>query len=121
MIDNPIEQFILDTETVVPEQTAIMEAVRAIYRKRESNITEKLIYGGIGFFLNDKHIGGVYGHKAHVNIVFSLGHLLSDPDKLLEGKGKYRRHLKASGKDDVVSKQVAFFVEQVLMLEKSDC
>ncbi len=111
-----IESFVHDLELYSAEQAAIVQQVRDIYREIEPRIAEKFIYGGIGFFLNDKHIGGVYSNKQHVSVVFSRGHVLSDPESLLEGSGKYRRHIKAFVRHDIVTKRVRFFVEQMVEL-----
>ena len=37
---------------------------------------------------------------------------MKDPKKLLEGTGKFRRHLKIKSFEDVSDKEVAFFVKQ---------
>ncbi len=37
---------------------------------------------------------------------------MEDPNSILEGKGKYRRHLKLLKKEDILSKEVSFFVKQ---------
>ncbi|MBV7331416.1 DUF1801 domain-containing protein [Chloroflexi bacterium TSY] len=116
-MDNQIERFIEDLEFYSSEQAHIVKEVRQIYGELEPQIGEKFIYGGIGFFLNDQHIGGVYGNKKHVSVVFSRGNELSDPEGFLEGSGKYRRHIKAFAKSDVVAKNVRFFVEQAIDLE----
>ena len=117
MTVDPLDQFVLDVEVYSPGQASIMRAVRNIYRVVEPNISEKIIYGGIGFFFNDTHVGGVYGNKAHVNIVFSKGYKLSDPDMVLEGKGQFRRHIRAITEADVITKNVEDFIKQVVRLE----
>jgi len=38
---------------------------------------------------------------AHVNVGFFLGADLADPDRLLEGTGKFMRHVKLRPGDDV--------------------
>ena len=116
-MDDKIEQFVQDLELVSAEQAGIVAQIRDIYEEVAPNITEKFIYDGIGFFLNDNHIGGVYANKKHVSVVFSRGNEMSDPGKLLEGGGKYRRHIKAFAGNDVASKNVRFFVEQRVALE----
>lgn len=117
-MDNQIETFIHDLMLYSSDQADAVTAVRQIYHTVEQDITEKFIYGGIGFFLNDKHIGGVYSNKNHVSVVFSRGNELSDPENCLEGKGQYRRHIKVFEPNDVVSKQAEFFIEQIIELEK---
>ena len=117
-MDQKIQVFIQDLELNSPAHAQIAQAVREIYHDTEPAITEKFIYGGIGFFLNDNLIGGVYGYKTHISVVFSRGNELNDPDGLLEGKGKYRRHVKTMTVDDIEAKAVRFFAEQVIALEK---
>ncbi|MEM7537414.1 MAG: DUF1801 domain-containing protein [Chloroflexota bacterium] len=114
IMDPKIQNFIQELELHSTEHARIAQAVREIYHDIEPTITEKFIYGGIGFFLNDTLIGGVYGYKAHVSVVFSRGNELDDPNGLLEGKGKYRRHVKTTMLDDIETKTVRFFVEQVI-------
>jgi hypothetical protein len=40
-------------------------------------------------------------HKAHVNLMFSRGTEMTDPDGLLEGTGKKARHVKLTAAEDV--------------------
>ncbi len=116
-MDEQIEGFIHDLDMYSAEHARIVEEVRDIYSTIQPDIGEKFIYGGIGFFIDGRHVGGVYGNKKHVSIVFSRGNELSDPNGLLEGNGKYRRHLKAVVHNDVAAKAVRFFVAQVVALE----
>jgi len=44
---------------------------------------------------------------------FSNGYLFDDPKSLLEGKGKYRRHLKLRSLDDIETKKVDYFMKQI--------
>ena len=39
---------------------------------------------------------------------------MKDPNKLLEGSGKFRRHLKIKSKEDISNKDVDFFVKQAV-------
>lgn len=115
---NPIDQFIADLELTSPDFAAVAQAVRAIYREIEPTVEEKFIYGGIGFFLNGSHFGGIYPHTEHLNIVFSRGSELSDSDKLLQGKGKFRRFVRATSVNDLAEQTVREFVAQSIVLEK---
>ena len=40
-------------------------------------------------------------YKTHVTIEFATGYLLSDPKNILEGTGKFRRHLKFKKEKDI--------------------
>ena len=68
------------------------------------------MYGGIVF---EKEAGNhstmVCGHfvyKKHVSLEFSKGYRLDDPDDVLEGNGKYRRHIKLYAPKDIETKLV---------------
>lgn len=39
---------------------------------------------------------------------------MNDPNKFLEGSGKFRKHLKIKTEEDVWNKDVTFFVKQAI-------
>lgn len=70
--------------------------------------------------LHDGHptacVGGaafcyVNAFTAHVNVGFFLGAELSDPHGLLEGSGKFMRHVKIRSEDEVDSAALARLIE----------
>lgn len=54
---------------------------------------------------------GVFPYMAHVQLSFAQGASLDDPDGLLEGGGKFRRHLTYKSLDDVDAKIVKRFTK----------
>ncbi|MDX9800282.1 MAG: DUF1801 domain-containing protein [Spirochaetia bacterium] len=52
--------------------------------------------------------------KNHIFFEFINGYQFNDPQKILEGTGKFRRHLKIMSIADVEIKEVDFFVKQAL-------
>lgn len=44
---------------------------------------------------------GVFPYKEHVQLAFSLGTSLKDPNDLLEGTGKFRRHININTLDEI--------------------
>ncbi len=54
-------------------------------------------YGGVLFTLNPEQkegqFCGLFSYENHVQVVFSQGAKLTDPEKMLQGKGKVRRHV----------------------------
>src|SRR6056297_1374232 len=72
-------------------------------------------YGGTLYTLKpDEKEGqfcGVFPYKAHVQLSFAQGASLDDADGLLEGGGKFRRHLTCKSFDDVDAKVVKRFVK----------
>lgn len=109
--DPRVQQFLEDNQMVAPEKHTILQAARAVVFDIAPATTERFIYGGIMFTLADD-FGGVFASKHHVSFEFGQGYLFKDPDKLLEGGGKFRRHLKLCEIDDVTSKNLAYFITQ---------
>lgn len=57
-------------------------------------------------------IGGLFIYAQHASFEFANGATFEDPNNLLEGKGKYRRHLKFVTAQDIESKQLEFYLRQ---------
>src|SRR5207253_8701433 len=51
--------------------------------------------------VGDAAFGYVNAFKAHVNVGFFRGAEIADPDRLLEGNGKFMRHVKLRPESDV--------------------
>ncbi len=78
-------------------------------------------YGGTLYTLKpDEKEGqfcGVFPYKAHVQLSFAKGNELDDPDGLLAGGGKFRRHLTYKSLDDVDAKVVKRFTNAASKLK----
>lgn len=59
-------------------------------------------------------IGGLFCYENHASFEFSNGATFDDPAHHLEGKGKYRRHLKFVTAKDIDEKQLEFYLRQAL-------
>lgn len=59
---------------------------------------------------------GYFISTAHVSLEFTNGYLLPDPDNILEGKGKLRRHIKLREFKDLQEKRCRHYLEQVALL-----
>jgi len=68
------------------------------------------MYGGIVFERDPGNpqtlVCGHFIYKAHVSLEFSKGVKLQDPGNVLEGAGKYRRHIKLYGLEHIAEKAV---------------
>jgi len=80
------------------------------------------MYGGIVF---EKEPGvhktmfcGHFVYTNHVSLEFARGVDLRDPDHVLEGKGKYRRHIKLTEPQDIRDKSVRSMIEQAFSLRQ---
>jgi hypothetical protein len=58
-------------------------------------------------------VGGLFFYESHASFEFSKGADLDDPNGHLEGKGKFRRHLKLKTAQDIEQKQLRTFLQQV--------
>ncbi len=108
-----VQDFLNDIKLLDHEKYLILTNLREIVFKRHGETDERIMYGGIMFSLNDD-FGGLFVRKNHVSFEFTQGFLMYDPDDILEGTGKYRRHLKIRSISDIESKNVEFFVSQIV-------
>jgi len=110
--DERVRKFLEDIGDADSERLKILEKLREIVFARFPGVSERIMYGGIMFSL-DEDFGGLFVYKNHISFEFSLGALMKDPEKLLEGGGKLRRHLKIRIIENVEDKTVSFFVGQI--------
>lgn len=95
-------------------ESAIKEMVAGI----DPNVRYLPKYGGEVLALDPeddgKFVGGIFTYKDHVSLEFSEGASFNDPEALLEGKGKNRRHLKFQTLENVEAKGTRRFLEQAI-------
>lgn len=84
--------------------------IRSLFLETCPGLSEAVKYGGIVFLRDKELIGGVFVYKEHVSVEFSQGAAFPDPGSVLEGKGKYRRHIKLHDLGDIEAKRVANFI-----------
>jgi hypothetical protein len=112
--NDKVQKFLEELDLMDNAQLSLLNTIREIVLDTHPKAEEKMMYGGIIFFIDTEMFSGVFAYKNHISIEFSQGHLMSDPDKLLEGNGKYRRHLKLKTQEDIAGKQVVTFVKQAI-------
>ena len=108
-----VQRFLDDIVMFDDEKSDILQKLRKIVFSNYPKVSERIIYGGIMFTL-EEDFGGLFVRKNHVSFEFVNGFTMSDPKKLLEGTGKFRRHLKIRTLADVKDKEVDFFVKQAV-------
>jgi len=89
----------------------LVQAIRNLILQHHPLVKERVMYGGIMFSLAED-FSGVFVSQNHVSLEFSQGFLLQDPKNILEGTGKFRRHLKIVNAADIKQKKVEFFIGQ---------
>lgn len=104
----------MDSATTKEIETVIKELVAEI----DPNARYLPKYGGEVIATdpnNDKvFVGGIFAYTDHVSLEFSEGASFDDPNKMLEGKGKKRRHLKFTTVTDVADRNTKSFLAQAL-------
>lgn len=108
--DKKVQQFLEEIMMFNSEQFCIMQKLREIVFKIYPKINERMMYGGIMFSV-EKDYGGIFASKKHVSFEFTNGFSMNDPKKILEGTGKFRRHLKIKSMGDIKNKNVDFFCQ----------
>lgn len=109
-----VQDFIDKTGFQDFDKMESLKIMREIVFDNFPNTEEKIMYGGIMFFLGKEDFGELFVRKNHISFEFVKGFLMNDPEKLLEGNGKYRRHLKIKTIDDIKNKDVEFYVKQAI-------
>jgi|SRR5690554_185362 len=107
-----VEQFIYDIESVNTQFHSILLTLRGFFLTFGPDLEEGIKYGGLVFSRGGKLVGGIYVYKNHLSIEFSQGANFEDPDSLLEGSGKFRRHLKYTCDQDIQANQSEAFIKQ---------
>ncbi len=108
-----VQEFLDNTWKFETDKFETLQELRKIVFKIYPKTVERIIYGGIMFSIDEEDFGGLFIRKKHISFEFGAGFKMKDPNKILEGGGKFRRHLKIQSLDDIKDKQVEFFVKQV--------
>jgi hypothetical protein len=117
-MNEQVQNFLDDIIVVDPEKSDIIQKLREIVFSTDPGVTERIMYGGILLSL-EHDFGGIFAYKKHVSFEFSHGVQMDDPNNILEGGGKFRRHIKVYCMTDIETKMVASFVKQALQLSIS--
>src|SRR4030095_605470 len=72
-----------------------------VMRECGDDVRELLHDGHPTACVGDAAFGYVNGFRAHVNVGFFRGAEIADPERLLEGTGKFMRHVKLTPESDV--------------------
>ena len=111
--DEQVQSFLEEIMMFNDEHFSILQKLRGIVFKIHPKTNERIMYGGIMFSLGSD-FGGLFVRKKHISFEFGNGFRMNDPKKLLEGTGKFRRHLKIRSLTDIKDKDVEFFVKQTM-------
>ena len=116
MTADRISKFLDDIRLLDPQRFELVQALREIILGLDSTISEEVKYGGF-LFSAVTPFCGVFSYAKHVSLEFGAGASLPDKFKVLEGEGKFRRHIKLSSVQDISGKHVREYL--VLALKAS--
>ena len=108
-----VQLFLEDIENT-DNRFDILKKLRDLTFENYPNLTERIIYGGIMFSIDSEDFGGIFLYKNHISYEFGNGYLIEDSKGILEGKGKYRRHIKIRVIEDISNKNINLFIKQAL-------
>ena len=108
--NDKVQNFLEDISMMDQEKFEILQKLRNIVFSNSPETNERIMYGGIMFSIKDD-FGGLFIRKNHISFEFSLGVNMDDPENILEGSGKLRRHLKIRSINNIKDKKVVFFVK----------
>lgn len=108
-----VQKFLNEVGEFDAVKFTIIQKLRNTILDHYPDVRERMMYGGIMFSL-DEDFGGLFVSKNHVSLEFSKGYQMDDPKSLLEGSGKFRRHLKFKSIADISKKDVVFFLNQAV-------
>jgi len=112
-----VQSFISDLADTDPLKHEIVMHLYSLFLDTSTNFHDKFIYGGIGVYIGDQLIGGIWVSKNHVSLVFADGHKLKDSANVLEGKGKYRRHIKIKSFEEIEEKCCQKYIRALFNLQ----
>ncbi|MFT4940855.1 MAG: hypothetical protein ACI88A_003916 [Paraglaciecola sp.] len=96
------------------ERYAIAMQVREFFLDAQASLREDIKYGGLVFLRDKELLSGIFFYQEHMSIEFAKGIDLSDPNSILEGKGKSRRHIKIRTEEELQTKNIKTYINQSL-------
>ncbi len=95
-----------------PKNRAIIGALRKFVGRVEPNLRETVKWGNGCWVHGNAPVAYVYSATGFVQFGFFRGSALKDPKGLLEGKGKYVRHVKVRDPSEIDERAFAALLKQ---------
>jgi len=108
-----ITNLLEDIRSLNDEHFELIQALRKLIYEMDASVVEEVKYGGFLFSVG-KPFCGIFPYTKHVSLEFGAGASLPDKNKVLEGGGKLRRHIKLICIRDIENKQVGDYLDLAL-------
>jgi hypothetical protein len=97
-----------------PKNQVIIRALRRFVRRVEPGLSEAVKWGNGCWIGGDGPVAYVYSDTGYVQFGFFRGSSLKDPKRLLEGKGRYVRHIKVRDPSEIDQRAFAALLGQAV-------
>jgi len=95
-----------------PRNRAIIGALRGFVKRVEPGLSEAVKWGNGCWVGQDGPVAYVYSDTGYVQFGFFRGSSLKDPGGLLQGKGKYVRHVKVRDRSEIDERALSALLRQ---------
>jgi hypothetical protein len=109
-VDLYLQDLSLTNMAIYELLQAIRNQILGVELASNETVKEEVKYGGI-LFAVEQAFCGVFAYANHVSLEFGEGASLPDQFNVLEGKGKFRRHIKLTSTEEIESKHVMHYVK----------
>jgi hypothetical protein len=110
-----------DAATLVRELSppirSLVQKLRTFIQKHAPDLDEQVKWGSL-CSVGNKIVCYIHPHATHVDFGFFQGANLDDPKHVLEGKGKFLRHVKVRAAADIRERELAKLLRQALKLDR---
>ena len=113
MNPEPVDDFLNELRRADEERHALVERVRKLIHDVGPRLREEVKYGGLLFSARSP-VCGLFSYDRHLSLEFSQGATLADRHHVLEGEGKFRRHIKLHKIGDLFKKNVREYLDLAL-------
>ena len=95
-----------------PTNQVVIRALRSFMKRVAPKLSEAVKWGNGCWIGGNGPVAYVYSDTGHVQFGFFMGSLLRDPKRLLEGKGRYVRHIKVRKPSEIDERAFAALLGQ---------
>lgn len=95
-----------------PRNQALIRELRALVRRAAPDLEEAVKWGNGCWVRGKENVAYVYSAAEYVQFGFFGGSALKDPKGLLEGKGRYVRHVKVRAPADIDERAFSNLIRQ---------